>query len=35
MYLLKEGEKLGRCSLYVCHTNAITAHVEYGTRCLH
>jgi len=32
--LLKQDEKLGRftCSLYICHTKAMTALVEYGTR---
>jgi len=36
MKLLKENEKLGRftCSLYICHTKAMTALVEYGTRHL-
>jgi len=35
MNLLKQDEKLGRFtgSLYICHTKAITALVEHGTRC--
>jgi len=35
--LLKQDEKLGRfaSSLYICHTKAMTALVEYGTRCLY
>jgi len=33
MKLLKQDEKLGRftCSLYICHTKAMTALVECGT----
>jgi len=36
MNLLKEDEKLGRftSSLFTCHTKAMTALIEYGTRCL-
>jgi len=35
--LLKQEEKLGRFtrSLHICHAKAMTALVEYGTRCLH
>ena len=35
--LLKQDEKLGRFtgSLYICHTKAMTAPVEYGTKCLY
>jgi len=37
MNWLKQDEKLGRLisSLYICHTKAMTALVEYGTRCLY
>jgi len=37
MKLLKQDEKLGRLasSLYICHTKAMTALVEYGTRRLY
>jgi len=37
MNLLKQDEKLGRftSSLYICHTKAMTARVEYDTRCLY
>jgi len=37
MNLLKQDEKLGRftISLYICHTKAMTAPVDYGTRCLY
>jgi len=37
MNLLKQDEKFGRfsSSLYICHTKAMTALVEYGTRCLY
>jgi len=37
MNLLKQDEKLGRftSSLYICHTKAMTALVEYGTKCLY
>jgi len=35
MNLLKQDEELGRfiSSQYICHTKAMTALVEYGTRC--
>jgi len=37
MDLLKQDEKLGRftSSLYIWHTKAMTAVVEYETRCLY
>jgi len=37
MNLLKQDEKLGRftSNLYIFHANAMTALVEYGTRCLY
>jgi len=37
MNLPKQDEKLGRftSSLYIYHTKAMTALVEYGTRCLY
>jgi len=37
MNLLKQYEKLGKLtsSLYICHTKAMTALVEFGTRCLY
>jgi len=37
MKLLKPDEKLGRLtsSLYICHNKAMTALVEYETRCLY
>jgi len=36
MNLLNQDEKLGRftSSLYICHTKAMTALVQDGTRCL-
>ena len=36
-FLLKRDEKLGRLtsSLYICHTKAMTAVVDCGTRCLY
>jgi len=35
--LLKQDEKLAGLlvSLYICHTKAMTALVEFGTRCLY
>jgi len=37
MKLLKQDEKVGRfsSSLCICHSKAMTALVEYGTRCLY
>jgi len=37
MNLLKQDEKLDRftSSQYICHTKAMTALVEYKTRCLY
>jgi len=37
MNLLKQNEKLRRLtsSLYICHTKAMSAVVEYGVRCLY
>jgi len=37
MNLLKQDEKLGRftSSLHICHTKAMTALDEYGTKCLY
>jgi len=37
MNLLKQDEKLGKftSSPYICHIKAMTALVEYGTRCLY
>jgi len=36
MNLLKQDETLGSftSSLYICHTEAMTALVEYGSKCL-
>jgi len=37
MNLSKQDEKLGRLSssLYICHTKAMAALVQYRTRCLY
>jgi len=37
MKLIKQDEKVGRfsSSLYICPSKAMTALVEYGTRCLY
>jgi len=37
MKLLKQDENLGRFAscLYIQHNKAMTASVEYGTRCLY